>query len=67
VIDPALGVTLNNAYGINDQGQIVANSSNRAFLLTPVPEPGTLAFLGAALLVLIASVYTNRRSDRAQD
>jgi probable HAF family extracellular repeat protein len=67
VIDPALGVTLFNAQGINDEGQIVANSFGRAFLLTPVPEPGTLAFLGAALLVLIASVYTSRRSDQAQD
>ena len=64
LIGPALGgVSL--ATGINDESQIVANSSDRAFLLTP--EPGTLAFLGAALLVLIASVYTSRRSDQAQD
>ena len=68
VIDPVLGVTLHDAEGINDKGQIVANSTNnRAFLLTPVPEPGTLAFFGAALLALIASVYASRRSDRAQD
>ena len=67
VIDPGLGVTLINGMGINDQGQIVANSGTRAFLLTPVPEPGTLAFLGAALLVLVASVYTRRRSDRTDD
>jgi probable HAF family extracellular repeat protein len=64
VIEPALGVTLNIARGINDQGRIVANSSDRALLLTPipVPEPGTLGFFGAALLALIASVYTSRRS-----
>lgn len=64
VIDPALGVTLNGATGINDEGQIVANSGGLySFLLTPVtvPEPATLGFFGAALLVLIASVYANRR------
>ena len=62
LIDPALGVTLWGASAINDQGQIVAGSPTGTFLLTPVPEPGTLASLGGALLVLIAAVYTRRRS-----
>jgi len=65
VIDPALGVRLNVAEDINDKGKIVANSaSGRAFLLTPVPEPSTLAFFGPALLALTASAYANRRSNR---
>ena len=52
VIDPVLGVILNAASSINDEGQIVANSSGasaRALLLTPVPEPGTRPFLGGAV------------------
>jgi probable HAF family extracellular repeat protein len=67
VIDPVLGMTLNAASSINDEGQILANSSGasaHAFLLTPVPEPGRRTFFGAALLALIGSVYVNRRSNR---
>ena len=54
VIDPALGITLTDAVGINDKGQIAADSNTRAYLLTPVstPEPGTLSLLGLALLGL---------------
>ncbi|MBV8532157.1 MAG: PEP-CTERM sorting domain-containing protein [Candidatus Eremiobacteraeota bacterium] len=44
-------ITLTDAPGINDLGQIVADGSNgHAYLLTPVPEPGTLALFGLALL-----------------
>ena len=57
-IDPALKRTLGSAYGINDHGQIVANgfngSSNHAYLLTPVPEPSTVALFGMAVLGLLA-------------
>lgn len=48
---------LNQAYSINDNGWIVGNGTfngqSRAFLLTPVPEPGTLLALslGAAALL----------------
>src|SRR5947209_19352823 len=54
-INPALGITLRDANGINDNGQIVANSGSRAYLLTPlattpIPEPSTLALFGASLL-----------------
>lgn len=47
------GWTITNAVGINDAGQIAANGSfdggpSHALLLTPVPEPGSLALLGAA-------------------
>jgi probable HAF family extracellular repeat protein len=58
LINPALGVTLYAPTGINDQGQIVANGGYglaiplRPFLLTPVPEPGTLTLLATALLAL---------------
>lgn len=57
LIDPALGMTLYNAVGINDRGQIVANgvdhSGSHAFLLTPTPEPSTVALLGVPLLTLL--------------
>jgi probable HAF family extracellular repeat protein len=52
LIDPALGVMLADAPGINDRGQIVANgfyhgtSDSYAYLLTPVPEPTTLKLFG---------------------
>ena len=54
LIDPNLQITLLSATGINDNGQIVANSNNHAYLLTPVPEPGTWALLGAGLLLVAA-------------
>jgi hypothetical protein len=56
LIDPALGITLTVAQRINDRGQIMANGYGGTsrigdvFLLTPVPEPSTLALLGTALL-----------------
>ena len=50
LIDPALHVILTGATAINDHGQIVANSDNRAYLLTPVPEPSTWALLGVTFL-----------------
>lgn len=45
---------LEKAYGINDHGQIVgrglmADGSYQAFLLSPVPEPGTWLMLAAGL------------------
>lgn len=50
----ALGSTvLVDATGINDLGQIVANTADgRAFLLAPVPEPQALWLLAAGLVVL---------------
>jgi hypothetical protein len=43
------GWTLTEAWDINNAGQIVGyasfNGLNRAFLLTPVPEPTTVASL----------------------
>ena len=57
LIDPTLQLTLMEATGINDLGQIVANSydrGGRAYLLTPVPEPGTWLLFGAGLLLVAA-------------
>lgn len=49
-----LGSTvLVGAWGINDLGQILANSADgRAFLLTPVPEPASLLLMTAGLMML---------------
>jgi len=51
----SLGVTLTEARGINDSGQIVANGGGMAFLLTPlaVPEPSTFALVAGAVSLLL--------------
>lgn len=55
LIDTTSNIGLISATGINESGQIVASNYNRAYLLTPVPEPptmfGALAFgVGAGFL-----------------
>jgi len=52
-------VSLTEAFGINDSGQIIAEGDNgHAYLLTPatsaVPEPSTYALFGAVTLVVLA-------------
>ncbi len=60
------GWVINNAYDINDAGQIVGTiynsslSQTRAYLLTPVPEPATWT----ALVGAVALVATGRRRSR---
>ncbi len=55
LIDPALNLTLTNATAINSSGDIVADGyDNHAYLLTPVPEPGTWGMLLAAAVIYIA-------------
>ena len=53
-ISSGSGWTLDEATGINDKGQIVGYGTNpsgqsEAFLLTPVPEPSTLALGGMGM------------------
>ena len=45
--------TLHEAYAINEIGQIVGVTGSRGFLLTPIPEPGTLCLLGMGALALL--------------
>ena len=58
LIDPNSGWALQDAYAINNLGQITGtgtfNGQDRAFLLTPVPEPGSLALAIAGLVCLAA-------------
>ena len=57
LIDPLSGWELSAATAINDAGQItgygVIGGQNHAFLLTPVPEPTTLALLALGLPLLV--------------
>ena len=41
------------AADINDHGQIIAFGGIRSYLLTPVPEPNTVALLGVPLFGLL--------------
>ena len=54
LIDPALHLSLIDADAISNQGQIVARSGDHAYLLTPVPEPGTLTLIVVAVFLLMA-------------
>jgi hypothetical protein len=47
----SVGENLEEAFGINSSGQIIANSSTHAYLLTPisVPEPSTFTLLPVGL------------------
>ena len=55
LIDPASGWTLDEAYDINNLGQVVGvgsyNGDNHTFRLDPVPEPSSILLItGAGLL-----------------
>ena len=71
LIDPSLQITLSEATGINDLGQIVVNmdygsiDSRHAYLLTPVPEPGTWMLFGAGLLLVGALARSWGRANGA--
>ncbi|MGE5609900.1 MAG: DUF3466 family protein [Bacillota bacterium] len=62
----APGWHLCEAFAINDLGQIVGwgtapDGSDHGFLLTPVPEPALLPFVGAAILALGSRRLRDRR------
>ena len=63
LIPAGSGWTLRSARGINDLGQIVGwgiiNGNSHAFLLTPVPEPATLALLAVGGAALVAGRKKN--------
>ena len=66
LIDPASGWTLHYAFAINDSGQIVGTGNNslrqaHAFLLTPTPEPSTLALLAAGAGSLLLMAWRRRK------
>jgi probable HAF family extracellular repeat protein len=66
LVDPSLGYELLNATDINDAGQIVGygvlGGQYHAFLLTPVPEPHTMAplVMGIAMVRLRFTRSSNR-------
>ena len=56
---------IERADSINDNGQIVGrglvNGKQHAFLMTPIPEPSTLALLGIGSVGLVGYVWRRRR------
>ena len=60
----APGIDLTDAVAINDNGQILANGPNGAYLLTATPEPSSLWLAFAGLLPVLASVKRSRREKR---
>ncbi|MBN2581161.1 MAG: PEP-CTERM sorting domain-containing protein [Pirellulales bacterium] len=67
LIDPALGITLTGAYGINDYGQIIALGYNiemngSAYLLTPIPEPSSMILLYIGLAIIIMFIWNRKHT-----
>jgi probable HAF family extracellular repeat protein len=67
IIDPTPGWKLQDAFAINDSGQIASNGTDasghyRAFLLTPVPEPSALALLAVGAVGLLGYAWRRRRA-----
>ena len=64
LLSPGSGWVLNYATGINDSGQVAGygsiNGNTHAFLLTPIPEPGTMVLLGLGGAMIAARRRRNR-------
>jgi hypothetical protein len=61
----APGIDLTEAVAINDNGQILANGPNGAYLLTlAAPEPSSLWLAFTGLLPILASVRKKIRKKR---
>jgi probable HAF family extracellular repeat protein len=73
--DPPAGLVFDGAYGINDDGQVIAQGyytngttdGYRGFLLTPVPEPGTLTLSITIALILFINHYRRHRFPSLRD
>ena len=62
LVDPQLHLRLSDAVSVNDNGQILAVTPMRqVVLLSPVPEPSSLAMSAFGILTLLARA-TRRRS-----
>jgi probable HAF family extracellular repeat protein len=67
LIDASSGWRLCQANAINDNGWIVGwgvnpNHVERAFLLTPIPEPSTLALLSIGVIGMLAHTWRRRET-----
>jgi PEP-CTERM motif len=66
VQNPIAGFTLVEAFGVNDNGWIVGygtlNGNDQAFVLVPVPEPGTMALCSLGLGGLALRAWRRRRA-----
>ena len=66
LISPTSGWTLVEAFAINDSGQTCGygtspNGDTHAFLLTPTPEPSTLALLAIGAISLLGYAWRRQR------
>lgn len=66
LIAPTEGWILRSAEAINDRGQVVGygtyQGQTRAFLLTPIPEPGTFAVIGTLAPAALFALRRRRAS-----